>query len=173
MNAGVEEILEPLRIDGRQAYLGEPVSITDHLLQSAHAAEQDGAESSLIVAALLHDIGWLLRSGPRRHEARGAAFLVEFFGPAVTEPIRLHVAAKRYLCTVDRGYHDTLSNASKRTLLAQGGTFNESGLAAFSAEPFAHDAVQLRHYDDRGKIPGRSTPDLAHYAMLVEAELCR
>jgi predicted HD phosphohydrolase len=171
MNAAVDRILEPLRSGGRTAYLGEPVTVTDHLLQSAHVAELDGAHPSLVVAALLHDIGWLLRAGPRRHETRGANFVAGYLGPEVVEPIRLHVAAKRYLCTVDPCYFDTLSAASQRTMVVQGGLLDDAAVAAFTGEPFADGALRLRRYDDEAKVPGCATPDLSHFAGLLETQL--
>ncbi|HEX3947533.1 MAG TPA: HD domain-containing protein [Acidimicrobiales bacterium] len=166
-------VLDILATSGSEAYLGEPVSVADHSLQAAQAAELDGAAPSLVVAALLHDIGWLLRSGPRRHGERGAAFLIELFGPEVTEPIRLHVGAKRYLCTIDPDYRSTLSGASRRTLRSQGGLLDETAREAFADEPYAGAAVRLRLYDDQAKVPGAATPELEHYAPLVVGLLCR
>jgi gamma-butyrobetaine dioxygenase len=165
-------VLGILRTSGRETYLGEPVTVAEHSRQAARAAELDGAAPSLVVAALLHDVGWLLQAGPRRHEERGAAFLVELFGPEVTEPIRLHVVAKRYLCTIDPDYRAVLSGASRRTLARQGGLLDEPDREAFAAEAFAADAVRLRVYDDRAKVPGADPPDLDYYAPLVAASLC-
>lgn len=167
----VDEVLAALRARGREAYLGEPVTVTEHSLQTAQAAELDGTSPALTVAALLHDIGWLLHAGPRPHEIRGSAFLATNFGPAVTEPVRLHVAAKRYLCTIDPGYRAALSAESRRTLGRQGGLLDEEAREAFAAEPFAADALRLRRYDDRAKVPGANTPDLDHYVPLVESML--
>jgi gamma-butyrobetaine dioxygenase len=164
-------VLAPLEARGREAYLGEPVTVTEHSLQAARAAELDGAPPALVVAALLHDIGWLLHTGPRTHEGRGAAYLGRFFGPAVTEPVRLHVAAKRYLCTIDPGYRATLSAESRRTLGRQGGLLDEDAREAFADHPRAGDALRLRRYDDLAKQPGGETPPLEHFAALVAAEL--
>lgn len=168
-NAAVDDLLAPLSTRGRTAYAGEPVTVTDHSLQAATAAERDEAPAALTVACLLHDIGWVLMGGPRPHEVRGSAFLAEFFAPPVTDPVRLHVVAKRYLCTVDGDYASTLSPASRRTFRIQGGALDDRGLAAFEAEPHANDAVRLRHYDDQAKVPDAPTADLAHFAPLVSA----
>jgi gamma-butyrobetaine dioxygenase len=161
------DLLDPLRTSGRTTYGGEPVSVTDHSLQTAAAAERDGASGALTVASLFHDIGWVLSGGPHPHEMRGSNFLAEFFGPEVTEPVRLHVPAKRYLCTIDEDYESTLSDASRHTLRQQGGTLDEGALASFEAETHAEDSVRLRRYDDQAKVPGAVTPGLAHFAPLI------
>lgn len=167
--ASVDDVLSPLLAAGGRAYLGEGVSIAHHSLQAAHLAELEGAPPSLVVAALLHDLGWLLRGGARSHDARGTAFLASHFDPEVTEPVRLHVAAKRYLCTVEPAYRSTLSLASVRTMRTQGGLLDDDAVAAFEAEPYAAEAVTLRRLDDRAKVPGAGTPDLEHYRHFVEA----
>ena len=118
----IADALGALRTRGQEAYLGEPVTVTQHSLQAAAAAEAEGSSPSLVVAALLHDLGWLLHSGPRPHEERGAEFLsFQGFGPDVTEPVRLHVQAKRYLCTIDPDYRYRLSPESRRTLAPRAG----------------------------------------------------
>jgi len=151
---------------GSTIYAGEPVSIVEHALQAAHLAELDGAPPALVTAALLHDLGWLL-GGAGGHEARGARVLSPVFGPGVVEPVRLHVAAKRYRCAVEPAHHLGLSAASTRTLRAQGGPMDERERAAFGAEAWADDALSLRGYDDRAKVPGAPTPDLAHFTHLA------
>jgi phosphonate degradation associated HDIG domain protein len=160
---------------GGNAYVGEPVSQKEHALQSAHLAERAGASDSLVVAALLHDIGHLLvededageaaaASGvDTRHEVLGQAWLSTYFPSAVTEPVYLHVAAKRYLCAKSDAYLNQLSPASVRSLQLQGGPMTTAEIAAFEANPYFKDAVQLRHYDDTAKIPGLAVPDVAHY----------
>src|SRR5262245_24791430 len=116
----IDEILNTFRISGGRSY-GERVSVIAHSLQAAYAAEQDHAWPTLIAAALLHDYGHLIHDLPEdcaeqgidgMHEERGAAFLADYFIPAVIEPVRLHVAAKRYLCAVDPAYREALSPAS-------------------------------------------------------------
>jgi predicted HD phosphohydrolase len=164
----VDRLLEPLRDAGGRAYLGEPVTVLEHSLQAASLAEQEGAATEAVVAALLHDLGWLLHGGPRAHERRAAAHLERHFGPAVVEPIRLHVEAKRYLATVEPAYRELLSAASIRTMALQGGPMNATEVKAFLDVPFARDAVALRRIDDRAKVPGARTPGLDHYRELVE-----
>ncbi|MGH7267933.1 MAG: HD domain-containing protein [Candidatus Rokuibacteriota bacterium] len=165
----VDTILSLFRARGHEGY-GEAVSMTEHMLQTAHAAERDGAPPTLVAAGLLHDFGYLLGASDPAHPAVTAAYLAPHFGPAVVEPIRLHVEAKRYLCAIDPAYHAGLSAASVRTLALQGGPYAPAEARAFEAGPFARDAVRLRRYDDLGKVPGLPTPDLDHYRPLLESQ---
>jgi phosphonate degradation associated HDIG domain protein len=166
---------------GDSAYLGEEVSQSEHALQSAHLAELEGATDELVVAALLHDIGHLVnghddiaeRGFDGHHEDFGARWLSAAFGPAVLEPIRLHVAAKRYLCAVDPPYCEALSDASRQSLDLQGGAFDASGVASFEANPHHREAVRLRRWDDAAKVPGLIVPGLEHYRGRIEAAVCR
>ncbi len=160
-----------------EAYFGERVSVTEHALQCAYAAQLDAAPPALIVASLLHDIGHLIEPAPEqledwiadaRHEISGAHWLAVRFEPAVSEPVRLHVAAKRYLCASDPSYMRRLSPASVKTLKLQGGAMTSAETARFEAEPYHVEALRLRRYDDQAKIAGLSTPDLAHYVPLIE-----
>lgn len=167
----VERLLGVLSATGGRAYLGEPVTVLEHSLQAASLAERERCTDELVVAALFHDIGWLLHGGPRAHELRGALHLqtVVGIGPEIVEPIRLHVEAKRYLAAKEPGYREFLSDASARTMAVQGGPMDDEEAAAFLERPFAFDAVRLRRLDDLAKDPGTSTPPLAHYAPLVES----
>src|SRR5262249_27605297 len=158
--SAVETIFELFNRAGSGAYFGEAVTQLAHALQSAHLAETDGADDALVAAALLHDIGHLLsglpaaireQAGDDRHEAGGATWLARHFGPAVSEPVRLHVASKRYLCAVDPNYTATLSDASRLSLQLQGGAFTPEQAKAFARHPHADDAVRLRRWDDRAK----------------------
>ncbi len=167
---------------GDSAYFGEQVSQSEHALQSAHLAEREGAADELVVAALLHDIGHLVDGHEEdvadggldaHHEDCGASWLAETFGPAVVEPIRLHVAAKRYLCAVDRRYRETLSAASLKSLDLQGGPFDGAGVASFEANPHHREALRLRRWDDAAKVPGLEVPDLDHYRARIEAARAR
>ena len=148
----------------------------EHGLQAAWFATEEGAAPAQVVAALLHDIGHLVVEVPddiadwhtdAHHEDVGAAWLAQHFGPEVTEPIALHVAAKRYLCAVDDGYRNRLSPASIITLGLQGGPMDAAEVAAFEARPFHREAVRLRHWDDQGKLGGFSAPGFDTYRTLV------
>jgi gamma-butyrobetaine dioxygenase len=164
----VEAILALYRARGHERY-GERVTQLDHALQCASLAAADGAPDGLVAAALLHDYGHLIddrghmaeRDGlDGAHEAAGAAALAAWFGPAVTQPIALHVAAKRYLCATEPSYFEALSPASKLSLELQGGPFAPAEATAFAALPYAEDAVRLRRWDDWGKAmePERRRP---------------
>jgi phosphonate degradation associated HDIG domain protein len=162
---------------GAQAYFGEAVSVTEHALQAAHFAHLEGAPPPMILASLLHDIGHLIETVPEkmeewtcdaRHEIGGAHWLAAHFGAAVSEPVRLHVAAKRYLCASDADYMRLLSPASVKTLRLQGGAMTGAELARFEAEPYFRAAVQLRRWDDRAKIAGLATPEIETYVPLIE-----
>ncbi len=147
-----------------------------HALQGAWLAEREGKGDAMIVAALLHDIGHMvhdLGENPAdagiddRHEELGHAWLQAHFGPEVTEPVRLHVAAKRYLCAVEAEYFGKLSQDSVKSLALQGGPMSPEEVAAFEALPQHRDAVQLRRYDEQAKVKGLETPRVAHFMPAV------
>jgi gamma-butyrobetaine dioxygenase len=183
----VETIGELFAGPGARDYLGEPVTIGEHMLQAGALAEAAGTEAALVAAALLHDIGHLLgekADGPPggpggwspaestaegRHGEAGARWLSRWFGEAVTEPVRLHVAAKRYLCAVDAGYFGLLSAESVRTLSVQGGPMTAAEVAAFESLPHAQDAVAVRRWDDQAKDPAVTPPRFTHFATLLAA----
>jgi phosphonate degradation associated HDIG domain protein len=157
---------------GQAQYEGEPVTQLAHALQCAALAEADGADDELVTAALLHDLGHLLhdlagtptlRSIDDVHQYRALPGLHGLFGTRVTDPIRLHVDAKRYLCAVNPSYFDALSADSRRSLSLQGGVFSGDEARTFMGQRGAARAVQLRRWDDQAKSPGAPTPPLAHY----------
>ncbi|MGW1174857.1 2-trimethylaminoethylphosphonate dioxygenase [Kitasatospora sp. NPDC002543] len=164
--------------EGAGEYLGEEVTMAEHMLQAAAAAEAAGAPDHLVAAALLHDVGHfhgalhgrdLMEGQDNRHSDSGADWLARWFGPEVTEPVRLHVAAKRYLCAVEPGYRERLSPASEYTLSVQGGPMDERQAAAFAELPGARDAVAVRRWDEQAKVAGAATPGFAHYRPLLAA----
>jgi [1-hydroxy-2-(trimethylamino)ethyl]phosphonate dioxygenase len=178
----IDDIFALLTGHGQAAYLGESVSQAEHAVQAAWAAEQAGAESALVVAALLHDIGHLLHHHGEqcarvghddRHEERGQVWLQRWFGPEVTEPVRLHVAAKRYLSAVEPAYREGLSEASVRSLQLQGGPFTPAEVSAFLAEPHARAAVALRRWDEAAKVAGLAIPEPKHFRRHLERVLAR
>lgn len=173
----VEEIRTRFQEKGSDMYAGEAVSQTEHALQAAYAAEQSGEPAELIVAALLHDIGHLLHKHDEDcatqgiddlHENIGAQWLVRFFPLNVTEPIRLHVAAKRYRCATDADYASRLSPASVLSLELQGGPFNKTEQDQFEQNPWCAAALRLRTYDEAAKVPGLETPDLEYFLTYVQ-----
>ena len=161
---------------GVRQYSGEPVTQLEHALQTAHLAEQSGADDALVTACLLHDLGHLLndqggdvddtptlRGVDDTHQYFALPFLRGLFADAVLDAIKLHVDAKRYLCHANAGYHARLSTDSKRSLALQGGVFDAGQAAAFLALSGARDAVMLRQWDDLAKQPELGTPSLAHF----------
>ncbi len=177
--AGTKDLLEHvsdlLIRGGTVQYGGEDVSQLEHALQTAALAESTGAVPTLVVAALLHDLGHLLHEGEDavavgfddHHEAMGASYLAGWLDRAVVEPVRLHVAAKRYLCTTEPGYLERLSSVSRYTLQLQGGPFTAAQAEEFLAMPFAAAALQLRRWDEAGKVPGKPAPPLEHFLPLL------
>ena len=163
---------------GTRQYGLEDISQLSHALQSAHLAEQDGAAPALILASLLHDLGHLIhqlgenpaaKGTDDRHEVIGAKWLARYLPSAVTEPIRLHVSAKRYLCAVEPGYTDQLAPDSVLSLSLQGGAMSDTEITAFEANSFAQEAVKLRKWDDLAKQRDAVTPPLEHFLNLLPA----
>jgi phosphonate degradation associated HDIG domain protein len=180
MSAIVEAVLDVLGGETGAAHYGEGVSQREHALQAAWLAEREGAPAVLIAAALMHDIGHLLHGLPQdiaehgidgHHEDVGAAWLARHFLPAAVVPVRLHVAAKRYLVATEPDYAATLSPASVRSLALQGGAMSAEEIEAFRALPGAAEAVALRRWDDAAKVVGLATPPLSHWRPHLRAAL--
>jgi phosphonate degradation associated HDIG domain protein len=178
-NGGVMNVVQYIQalfaVEGRRIYEGarqEQVTGLEHALQCAQQAEWANAGESVVAAAFLHDIGHLLVAAAPdvvddAHEQLGAEFLEGHFGPEVTEPIRQHVQAKRYLAATERRYADSLSPASRRSLDRQGGPLDAEGIRRFEALAHAEQALSLRRWDDLAKEPGKRTPPLAYYVELL------
>ena len=162
---------------GAEDYLGEPVTMAEHMLQAAWFAEREGAGDEVVAAALLHDVGHFTSefgayspsdTQDKHHDDAGAEVLAPFFPALITECVRLHVAAKRYLCATDPAYHGRLSAASAHTLELQGGPMNAAEVAAFEANPFCREAVRVRLCDEAGKVAGMATRRFTDYAPLLQ-----
>jgi phosphonate degradation associated HDIG domain protein len=171
------EILRLFAARGQSEYGGEAVTQQEHALQAALFAERESASAALIVAALLHDVGHLLHSLPDdapdqgiddRHETLAARWLQRRFGPEVVEPVRLHVAAKRYLCATEPTYLEQLSPPSALSLELQGGPMSAPEVIGFAANPFCQSSVALRRWDDAAKVPNMTTPPLEYYAAYLD-----
>ena len=163
---------------GAESYLGEDITMAQHMLQAAQSAEKSGAEDSLIVATLLHDIGHFKNEIPETalakgknnfHEEAGANFLEDFFPLSVVEPIRQHVVAKRYLCAVKPGYLERLSPASVHSLNLQGGPMNTDEVTEFEKNNYLEQCIQLRYWDEEGKDPEKEHPPFSYYRPLIES----
>lgn len=172
----VERIITLFGEGGGDAYFGEAITQSEHALQSAWFARDSGRDGQL--AALLHDIGHLLhrrgedaadRGIDARHERIGAAWLARYFPPSITEPIALHVDAKRYLCARDAAYEATLSTASVQSLRLQGGPLDEAACLAFERHAHWREAVALRRCDDQAKIVDLEVPGWDRYVELLRA----
>ncbi len=176
-NSSVHSILEILSTKGHEQYGTEAVSQLEHALQCATLAKTSNATPELITASLLHDFGHLVhnlgedaaeRGIDDRHEYRALNYLKTIFSDAVTEPIRMHVNAKRYLCAANKDYWDSLSPASKTSLELQGGIFTEAEATEFINQPYAEDAVKLRMWDDLAKVKNLKTPGLEYFVPVIK-----
>jgi phosphonate degradation associated HDIG domain protein len=181
MALGLEQIIRLYRTAGAARYGMEAINQEQHALQCGLLAQQAGASAELVTAALLHDLGHLLaeqldESPAARddlHEYRPIPFLRGAFPDAVIEPIRLHVAAKRFLCVQEPGYWDGLSPASRHSLQLQGGPFSAEEAERFAAQPYAMDAIALRRWDEQAKSPTRATPGWEHFRPAMQAASLR
>ena len=173
----VDEVFDLMatRADGSYGLAG--VTQLEHALQSAALAVERDLGDALVIAALLHDIGHLAvakdvsladQGIDDRHEDAGPAMLADVFGPEVTEPIRLHVDAKRYLCAVEADYFGRLAPDSVRSLKLQGGPMSADEVAAFAGNPAIKAAADLRRIDDDAKTPGLDVPGLEAYRSMAE-----
>ena len=162
---------------GGEEYLGEPVTMAEHMLQGAALAEQAGMDETIIVAALLHDIGHFTSefgtftmqdTEDRHHEDAGAEVLERFLPAVVTDCVRHHVAAKRYLCATKPEYFGRLSEASVHSLNLQGGPMSKAEAAEFEKNPNLAEIVKVRYLDDAGKQADMKTPPFSHYAPMIQ-----
>ena len=163
---------------GAESYLGEDVTMAEHMLQGAALAVEAGLDDEVVIGALLHDIGHYVEEFPdadmlkedRRHQETGATVLERWFPPRTVACVRQHVAAKRYLCAVEREYFEGLSDASVHTLGLQGGPMEPAECEAFEQTvPFLEDVLAVRRFDDAGKVAGRMVPPFEHYLPMLRA----
>jgi phosphonate degradation associated HDIG domain protein len=177
--SAVSKLVQLFQDRGQVRYEGHSITQLQHALQCALFAKRQGAESTLVAAALLHDIGHLIddhephefqeHSLHDMHEERAFCWLKEHFGHAVADPIRLHVQAKRYLCTIEPEYIHALSPLARRSYYDLGGPMSGAELDDFRDEPYAFEAVQLRRWDDLAVQPDMVTPTLEEYLPLLES----
>jgi len=177
----IEMLFELLRREGRTHY-ESAVTQFEHAVQCATLAEQERASPALITASLFHDIGHLVNPGYRtatlrgrdgEHEITGAEHLATWFGDYVTLPVRLHVAARRYLTAIDPGCVATLSSGSAPSVELQCGPFSPEQARRFAGAAGAADAIRLCRWDESAKRPGAAVPGLEHFQPYVAVSLDR
>ena len=176
----IADILQLFNEKGHSEYGGEAVTQLEHALQTATLARENNASDQLITAALLHDIGHLLHDLPNDaplkgiddvHENKAAVFLRKYFPEAVTEPVRLHVMAKRYLSSTAETYYSLLSEPSKQSLVLQGGLMSSIEVSSFEQNPFFSDAVKLRKWDDQAKVQELTTAPVEDFEKNITVSL--
>tara|TARA_B100001750_G_C15290716_1_gene487162 strand:- start:169 stop:786 length:618 start_codon:yes stop_codon:yes gene_type:complete len=158
------------------SFYDEVVTQLDHALQTAELAKKSNANNYLITSALLHDLGHLLLNEKSlaedlNHEEIGANAMTTFFPSTVTEPIRLHVDAKRYLCTVDQDYYNNLSQASQNSFQVQGQYMSAKEIELFEQNSHFEAAIQIRRWDDLAKIKDLTVSPLKTYQVCVSQSL--
>lgn len=181
MNPTLEKIFTTFEQRGNEKYGDEDVSQLQHALQAGCLARDANVSPSLVAAALLHDIGHIFHTQALpencetdlhdHHEMIGHQFLRQHFGATVADPVRLHVAAKRYLCTKDPAYQNELSPTSLKSFFDQGGMMNEAELAEFESEPHFSAALMLRRWDDTAKLAEFDYPDIREFLPELESAL--
>jgi len=174
----VEKIISNF-VNNKSLYIGEKVTMTEHMIQSAMLAEKNKSSSSLICASLLHDYGHFILDNPDKlvnqkedgkHEDVAYRYLKKYFKKNVVEPIKIHVKAKRYLAR-NQKYYRILSQASKVSLHLQGGVMNEEESEKFEKEKFFDDAIKLRKFDEAAKKTGIKMKNINDYKNLLNSNL--
>ncbi len=144
---------------GNKYAIDEPITQISHAIQTSLAIKEMGGDREMQTAGLLHDIGHLLSipvepdSGiDDKHEFWGGIWLKRNnFPERVYKPITMHVDAKRYLCSKEWGYYESLSRASKISFKLQGGWMGWIEKEKFEDQTFFKEAIMLRRADDVAK----------------------
>jgi len=178
LNSIIEKIVKNYKTN-KSLYIGEKVTMSEHMIQSAMLAEKNKCSSSLVCASLLHDYGHFILDDPDQlinkkedgqHEDVAYLYLKKYFKKNVVEPIKIHVKAKRYLAR-NQKYYNILSQASKASLHLQGGVMNEEEAEKFESEKFFEDAVKLRKFDEAAKKTGIKMKNINDYKNLLNTNL--
>ena len=178
MNSIIEKIINNYKTN-KSLYIGEKVTMTEHMIQSAMLAEKSNSSPSLICASLLHDYGHFILDDPDelvnqkkdgKHEDIAYQYLKTYFNKSVVEPIKNHVRAKRYLAT-NQKYYQILSQASKVSLHLQGGVMNGEEAKEFEKEKFFDDSIKLRKFDEAAKKIDIEMKDINDYKNLLNSNL--
>ena len=190
-NSKISQIMALYYKYGEEDYIGENITQNCHMIQAAMLAEKEGCDLTVVIAAFLHDIGHLLyyqeldengytsmklmdRYGVANHENLGADYLTQLgFGENVIQLIKNHVKAKRYLCTQDESYFNSLSKASQETFLRQGKKMSPEEIKEFEADPYFQNSLLVRKFDDAAKIEDIILPPLSYYREKIEQYFAR
>ena len=165
--------------NNKSLYIGENVTIAEHMIQSAMIAEKSKSKDNLICSCLLHDYGHFIVDDPDelvrnskdgKHEDIGYEYLKNFFKKDIVEPIKHHVMAKRYLARENK-YYNKLSEASKLSLKLQGGVLNNKEALIFEKDEFFKDSIKLRKFDEAAKKIGVKIKNISEYKNLLESSL--
>ena len=166
-------------LNNKSLYIGERVTMTEHMIQTAMLAEKNNSSSNLVCASLLHDYGHFILENPDdlvrkekdgKHEELGYKFLKKYFINDVVEPIKYHVKAKKYLAR-DKKYYDCLSEASKKSLKFQGGIMNNKEAKEFECIKFFESSIKLRKFDEVAKKKGLKIKSINEYKNLLNSKL--
>ena len=178
MSSIIKKIINNFKTN-KSLYIGERVTMTEHMIQSAMLAEKNNCSSSLVCASLLHDYGHFILDDPDqlvdkkedgKHENVAYLYLKRYFKKSVVEPIKIHVKAKRYLVR-NKKYYNILSKASKISLNLQGGVMNDDEAKKFEDEKYFDDAIKLRKFDEAAKKKGIKMKDINDYKNLLNSNL--
>ena len=166
-------------INNKSLYIGEKITISEHMIQSAMLAEKSKSNDDLICSCLLHDYGHFIIDDPDElvkndkdgyHESIGYEYLKSFFKKEIVEPIKYHVLAKRYLAR-NKKYYNLLSNASKISLKLQGGILNKKESNEFEKMPFFKNTIKLRKFDELAKKTNIKIKSINDYKDLLSSQL--
>ena len=174
----IEKIITNFK-NNKSLYIGEKITIAEHMIQSAMMAEKSKSKNNLVCSCLLHDYGHFILDDPDelvkknqdgKHEDIGYECLKKFFRKEVVEPIKNHVLAKRYLAR-NKKYYNKLSEASIVSLKLQGGLLNSTEAKSFEKEKFFKESIKLRKFDEAAKKVGVEIKDIIEYKNLLKAFL--
>jgi len=174
----VNEIISSY-LKNKSLYIGEKVTMTEHMIQTAMLAEKNNCSSNLVCSSLLHDYGHFILKNPDdlvkiekdgRHEDLGYEFLKKYFLKDVVGPIKYHVKAKKYLSR-SKKYYQALSEASKVSLKLQGGIMSNNEAKEFENNEFFENSIKLRKFDEGAKKAGLKIKSINEYKNLLVSKL--
>ncbi|KAL8292174.1 hypothetical protein RQP46_001640 [Phenoliferia psychrophenolica] len=151
----VDALFQLLEEQGSGDYIGEHISQLEHCLQAAHSATLASAPRTTVLAALLHDVGQFL---PGDETAQ-----LLYHGQNVGRVGHERLGEDWWLTSASCEYLDGLSDASKASLVLQGGPFSATERAKFEEDPLFKEKVALRRWDDAAKVVDLDVPGLRAY----------